>query len=86
MFDEKPQNQYCVQSLLEGRNTFTLKILRIFSSYCKEELMESPRTSHWQLGREKKNIYIHVYYESFTLDTYNEIKTINCNVGVRLFF
>lgn len=48
--------------------------------------MESPRTSHWQLGREKLYIYIHVYYESFTLDTYNEIKTINCNVGVRLFF
>lgn len=50
--------------------------------------MESPRTSHWQLGGEKLYIYIyiHVCYESFTLDTYNEIKTINCNVGVYLFF
>lgn len=60
MFDEKPQNQCSVQSLLGGRNTFTLKILRIFSSYCKEELMESPRTSHWQLGGEKLYIYMSV--------------------------
>lgn len=59
VYDEKPQNPCSMQSLLEGRNKFILKTLWVFSSYstlARTEIIESPRASHWQLGREKPYI------------------------------